>query len=228
MLRFDCISLFPEMLCGFVNCSILGRAVQNGLLRINLYNLRDWAKDKHHTTDDSPYGGGAGMVLKPEPIFGAVEELKFQNSKVVYMCPDGEPLTTSVAKSLAQEDHMIILSGHYEGVDERVRERLVDREISIGNYVLTNGTLAAAILIDAVSRYVPGVLGDESSLNQDSFSDGLLSFPQYTRPAMFRDMAVPDILMSGNHVEIAEWRSNQRVMRTKIRRPDLICEEEFK
>ena len=228
MLRFDCISLFPEMLCGFVNCSILGRAVQNGLLQINLYNLRDWAKDKHHITDDSPYGGGAGMVLKPEPIFGAVEELKFQNSKVVYMCPDGEPLTTSVAKSLAQEDHMIILSGHYEGVDERVRERLVDREISIGNYVLTNGTLAAAILIDAVSRYVPGVLGDENSLNQDSFSDGLLSFPQYTRPAMFRDMAVPDILMSGNHAEIAKWRSNQRVMRTKIRRPDLICEEEFK
>lgn len=228
MLRFDCISLFPEMLCGFVNCSILGRAVQNGLLQINLYNLRDWAKDKHHITDDSPYGGGAGMVLKPEPIFGAVEELKFQNSKVVYMCPDGEPLTTSVAKSLAQEDHIIILSGHYEGVDERVRERLVDREISIGNYVLTNGTLAAAILIDAVSRYVPGVLGDENSLNQDSFSDGLLSFPQYTRPAMFRDMAVPDILMSGNHAEIAKWRSNQRVMRTKIRRPDLICEEEFK
>ena len=228
MLRFDCISLFPEMLCGFVNCSILGRAVQNGLLQINLYNLRDWAKDKHHITDDSPYGGGAGMVLKPEPIFGAVEELKFQNSKVVYMCPDGEPLTTSVAKSLAQEDHIIILSGHYEGVDERVRERLVDREISIGNYVLTNGTLAAAILIDAVSRYVPGVLGDENSLNQDSFSDGLLSFPQYTRPAMFRDMAVPDILMSGNHAEIAKWRSNQRVMRTKIRRPDFICEEEFK
>ena len=228
MLRFDCISLFPEMLCGFVNCSILGRAVQNGLLQINLYNLRDWAKDKHHITDDSPYGGGAGMVLKPEPIFGAVEELKFQNSKVVYMCPDGEPLTTSVAKSLAQEDHMIILSGHYEGVDERVRERLVDREISIGNYVLTNGTLAAAILIDAVSRYVPGVLGDENSLNQDSFSDGLLSFPQYTRPAMFRDMAVPDVLMSGNHAEIAKWRGNQRVMRTKIRRPDLMCEEEFK
>ena len=228
MLRFDCISLFPEMLCGFVNCSILGRAVQNGLLQINLHNLRDWAKDKHHITDDSPYGGGAGMVLKPEPIFGAVEELKFQNSKVVYMCPDGEPLTTSVAKSLAQEDHMIILSGHYEGVDERVRERLVDREISIGNYVLTNGTLAAAILIDVVSRYVPGVLGDENSLNQDSFSDGLLSFPQYTRPAMFRDMAVPDILVSGNHAEIAKWRSNQRVMRTKIRRPDLICEEEFK
>lgn len=228
MLRFDCISLFPEMLCGFVNCSILGRAVQNGLLQINLHNLRDWAKDKHHITDDSPYGGGAGMVLKPEPIFGAVEELKFQNSKVVYMCPDGEPLTTSVAKSLAQEDHMIILSGHYEGVDERVRERLVDREISIGNYVLTNGTLAAAILIDVVSRYVPGVLGDENSLNQDSFSDGLLSFPQYTRPAMFRDMAVPDVLVSGNHAEIAEWRRNQRVMRTKIRRPDLICEEEFK
>ena len=228
MLRFDCISLFPEMLCGFVNCSILGRAVQNGLLQIDLYNLRDWAKDKHHITDDSPYGGGAGMVLKPEPIFGAVEELRFQNSKVVYMCPDGEPLTTSVAKSLAHEDHIIILSGHYEGVDERVRERLVDREISIGNYVLTNGTLAAAILIDAVSRYVPGVLGDENSLNQDSFSDGLLSFPQYTRPAMFRDMAVPDILMSGNHAEIAKWRSNQRVMRTKIRRPDLICEEEFK
>lgn len=228
MLRFDCISLFPEMLCGFVNCSILGRAVQNGLLQINLYNLRDWAKDKHHITDDSPYGGGAGMVLKPGPIFGAVEELKFQNSKVVYMCPDGEPLTTSVAKSLAQEDHIIILSGHYEGVDERVRERLVDREISIGNYVLTNGTLAAAILIDVVSRYVPGVLGDENSLNQDSFSDGLLSFPQYTRPAMFRDMAVPDVLMSGNHAEIAKWRSNQRVMRTKIRRPDLICEEEFK
>ena len=228
MLRFDCISLFPEMLCGFVNCSILGRAVQNGLLQINLYNLRDWAKDKHHITDDSPYGGGAGMVLKPEPIFGAVEELKFKNSKVVYMCPDGEPLTTSVAKSLAQEDHIIILSGHYEGVDERVREQLVDKEISIGNYVLTNGTLASAVLIDAVARYIPGVLGDESSLSQDSFSDGLLSFPQYTRPARFRDMSVPDVLMSGNHAEIAKWRMNQRVMRTKIRRPDLICKEDFK
>ena len=228
MLRFDCISLFPEMLHGFVSCSIVGRAVQNGLLQINLHNLRDWAKDKHHITDDSPYGGGAGMVLKPEPIFDAVEELRFQYSKVVYMCPDGDPLTTNVAKSFTQESHIIILSGHYEGVDERVREQLVDKEISIGNYVLTNGTLASAVLIDAVARYIPGVLGDESSLSQDSFSDGLLSFPQYTRPARFRDMSVPDVLMSGNHAEIAKWRMNQRVMRTKIRRPDLICKEDFK
>lgn len=222
MLRFDCLSLFPEMLKGFVSCSIIGRAVQSGLVQIYLHNLRDWATDRWRITDDSPFGGGSGMVMKPEPIFGAIDELRSASGKVVFLCPDGELLTAALAKDLSREEHLILLSGHYEGVDERVREALVDREISIGDYVLTNGTLPSAVLVDAVVRQIPGVLGGENSLNQDSFSDGLLSFPQYTRPAEFRGMAVPDVLLSGDHGEIAKWRQTQRLVRTKKRRPDLI------
>ena len=222
MLRFDCLSLFPEMLDGFVTSSMIGRAIHNGLIAINRYNIRDWATDKHHVTDDSPFGGGSGMVMKPEPIFAAIESLKTPTSKVIFMCPDGEVLNTQMACTLAQEEHIILLSGHYEGVDERVREVLVDQEISIGDYVLTNGTLPAAVLMDAVSRQIPGVLGGEESLKQDSFSDGLLSFPQYTRPASFRGLNVPEVLLSGNHAEIAKWRQEQRLKRTLERRPQLL------
>ncbi|MDR3274345.1 MAG: tRNA (guanosine(37)-N1)-methyltransferase TrmD [Puniceicoccales bacterium] len=222
VLQFDCLSLFPEMLYGFVASSMLGRAIKNGLIGVELHNIRDWAEDKHHITDDAPFGGGAGMVMRPEPIFAAINELKKGDSKVIYPCPDGEPLTSSIACELAAESHLILLSGHYEGVDQRVRDLAVDREISIGDYVLTNGTLASAVLMDAVSRYVPGVLGSEQSLEQDSFSDGLLSFPQYTRPAVFMDVGVPDVLLSGNHGDIASWRHEQRVMRTRQRRPDLL------
>jgi tRNA (guanine37-N1)-methyltransferase len=223
MVRFDCLSLFPEMLGGFVFCSMIGRAVQNGLVRIDLHNLRDWAADRHATTDDSPFGGGSGMIMKPEPIFAAVEELRSQQSRVVFLCPDGELLDTGMAKRLAAEEHLILLSGHYEGIDERVRESLVDVEVSIGDYVLTNGTLASAVLMDVVIRQIPGVLGGKDSLHQDSFSDGLLSFPQYTRPSEFRGMAVPDVLLSGNHGSIAKWRQTQRILRTEKRRPDLIA-----
>lgn len=222
MLRFDCLSLFPEMLDGFVTSSMIGRAIHNGLIAINRYNIRDWATDKHHVTDDSPFGGGSGMVMKPGPIFAAIESLKTPTSKVIFMCPDGEVLNTQMACTLAQEEHIILLSGHYEGVDERVREVLVDQEISIGDYVLTNGTLPAAVLMDAVSRQIPGVLGGEESLKQDSFSDGLLSFPQYTRPASFRGLNVPEVLLSGNHAEIAKWRQEQRLKRTLERRPQLL------
>jgi tRNA (guanine37-N1)-methyltransferase len=222
MLRFDCLSLFPEMLEGFITHSIVGRALRNGLAQIHLHNLRHWAGDGHGLADDSPFGGGSGMVLRPEPLFRAVEELRSPETVVVYLCPDGRPLSTDVAKELATEKHLLLLSGHYEGVDERVRESLVDEEISIGDYVLTNGTIASAVLMDVVLRQVPGVLGGENSLDQDSFSDGLLSFPQYTRPAEFRGMAVPEVLLSGNHGEIARWRRDQRLLRTGRRRPDLL------
>ncbi|MDR1401897.1 MAG: tRNA (guanosine(37)-N1)-methyltransferase TrmD [Puniceicoccales bacterium] len=222
MLKFDCLSLFPEMLEGFVSCSIIGRAMQNGLVEIHSHNLRDWTTDRRHVADDSPFGGGSGMVMRPEPIFSAIGELQNTSSKVIFLCPDGEILTTQLAEDLSREEHLILLSGHYEGVDERVRDTLIDREISIGDYVLTNGTLPSAVLIDAIVRQIPGVLGDENSLTQDSFSGGLLSFPQYTRPAKFRGMSVPDVLLSGNHGKIAQWRQEQRLLRTKKRRPDLM------
>lgn len=207
---------------------MLGRAIANGLIDIRLHNIREWAEDKHHITDDAPFGGGAGMVMRPEPIFAAINELRKQGSKVVYLCPDGELLTSDIARELARESNLILLSGHYEGVDQRVRDRIVDREISIGDYILTNGTLASAVLMDAVSRYIPGVLGSEMSLDQDSFSDGLLSFPQYTRPSIFMNMAVPDVLLSGNHADIASWRCEQRIERTRQRRPDLLLKRNLK
>lgn len=221
-ITFDCLSLFPSMMEGFLSCSIIGRACKNGLISVNTHNIRDWATDKHHITDDEPFGGGAGMVMKPEPIFAAIEAVKADDSVVIFMCPDGELLTTEMAKSFAQKKHIILLSGHYEGIDERIRESVVDYEVSIGDYVLTNGTLASAVFIDAVSRHVNGVLGESKSLEQDSFSDGLLSFPQYTRPADFRGMSVPAVLMSGNHGEIEKWRNDQRMKRTLDRRPDLL------
>jgi tRNA (guanine37-N1)-methyltransferase len=221
-LRFDVLSLFPKTVEGFATESILGRAVEKGLIEINSLDLRRWAKGKHRETDDRPFGGGAGMVLKPEPLFDAVEEISSECTKVIYMAPDGESLSPSIAKELALEKHLLLISGHYEGIDQRVRDRLVDREISIGDYVLTNGCLAASVLIDSVARHVPNVLGDGDSLNDESFEDQLLSYPQYTRPHEYRGMSVPDVLLSGNHSQINQWRDDQRKTRTRKRRPDLL------
>jgi len=221
-LQFDVVTLFPALLEGVVEESIIGRAVRNGRIGIGLHNLRDWADGPHSMTDDRPFGGGAGMVLKPEPLFGAIESLQDQDTTVVYMSPDGENLATPLARELAQEKHLVVVSGHYEGIDQRVRDQLVDREVSIGDYVLTNGTLAAAVLIDAVSRFVPGVLGKEESLEQDAFADNLLGHPQYTRPAEFRGMKVPEVLLSGHHGSISDWRQQRRVDKTSQRRPELL------
>jgi tRNA (guanine37-N1)-methyltransferase len=220
-LEFDILTLFPEMVEGFFASSMLARGQKNGLIGIRTHQLRDWSTDKHNKTDELPYGGGAGMVMKPEPIFAAVEQLRRPRSKVLYMAPDGVPLTSQLARELAQESHLVVLSGHYEGVDQRVRDELVDFEVSIGDYVLTNGTLAAAVMIDCVSRFIPGFLGDEKSLTEESFMSTLLGFPQYTRPADFRGMRVPEVLLSGDHAAIARWRHEQQIEKTRHRRPDL-------
>ncbi|PXA03651.1 tRNA (guanosine(37)-N1)-methyltransferase TrmD [Coraliomargarita sinensis] len=225
-LEFDILTLFPEMVEGFFTSSMIARGRKNGLIDVRAHQLRDWAKDKHQRTDEMPYGGGAGMVMMPEPIFAAVEELRRPKTKVLYMAPDGEPLTSPLARELVHEEHLLILSGHYEGVDQRVRDELVDREISIGDYVLTNGTLAAAVLIDSVSRFIPGFLGDEKSLTEESFMSSLLGFPQYTRPADFRGMRVPEVLLSGNHAAIEKWRRDQQLDKTRRLRPDLLDQKD--
>lgn len=220
-MRVDILTLFPEMLSGFLTESMVGRASANGLVDIRTHNLRDWAGNRWRITDDRPFGGGAGMVLKPEPLAAAIDVLRGDDGTVVYMTPDGEPLTSAMARELAELPHLVLLSGHYEGIDERIRETRVDREVSIGDYILTNGTLPAAVLVDCVARYVPGVLGEEKSLTQDSFNHSLLGFPQYTRPVEFEGKRVPDILLSGNHGEIERWRKERRIERTRERRPDL-------
>ena len=221
-LEFDILTLFPEMVEGFFESSMLARGQKNGLIEVRTHQLRDWAKDKHKKTDELPYGGGAGMVMKPEPIFSAIDQLRKPQSKVLYMAPDGVPLTSQLARELVQEEHLIILSGHYEGIDQRVRDELIDQEVSIGDYVLTNGTLAAAVLIDCVSRFIPGFLGDEKSLTEESFMNTLLGFPQYTRPADFRGMGVPEVLLSGDHAAIEKWRHEQQIEKTRRLRPDLL------
>lgn len=221
-IEFDILTLFPEMVEGFFASSMLARGQQNGLIDVRSHQLRDWATDKHHKTDEIPYGGGAGMVMKPEPIFSAVDQLRRPETKTIFMAPDGVPLTSELARELVSEKHLIILSGHYEGVDQRVRDELIDLEVSIGDYVLTNGTIAAAVLIDCVSRFIPGFLGDEKSLTEESFMSTLLGFPQYTRPAEFRGMSVPEVLLSGNHAAIAKWRHDQQIEKTRRLRPDLL------
>jgi len=220
-LSIDILTLFPGMVEGFLRESMVGRAQQEGLIAVKAHNLRDWATDKHHTTDDRPFGGGAGMVLKPEPTAAAIEAVSTPGCTVIYLCPDGEPLSDPIARELAGAKHLVLLSGHYEGLDQRVRDQLVQREISIGDYVLTNGTLPAAVLVDCVVRQVPGVLGEELSLTQDSFNGNLLGFPQYTRPVEFRGQKVPEVLLSGNHAAIAQWRLEQQIAKTIARRPDL-------
>ena len=220
-LRFGVLSLFPQTVEGFTRESIVGKAIERGLLEVHSRDLRDWAKGKHREADDRPFGGGAGMVLKPEPLFDAIEEISSLQTTVVYMAPDGERFTSELAKEFSKLQHVVLLSGHYEGIDQRVRDQIVHREVSIGDYVLTNGALAASVLIDSVARHVPGVLGDDQSLLGESFEDNLLGCPQYTRPEDFRGFKVPEVLLSGNHEAIARWRHERRVEKTRRLRPDL-------
>jgi tRNA (guanine37-N1)-methyltransferase len=221
-MKIDIVTLFPEICRAPLGESIMKRAQKNGIIDLYIHNLRDWTTDKHHVADDAPFGGGQGMVMKPEPIFAAVEELRNQTSKVLLTSPAGRRLDQQMAAQLSGESHLIIICGHYEGVDHRVIEHLVDLEISIGDYVLTNGAIAAVVLVDAVVRLMPGVLGHEQSAVDDSFSRGLLEAPQYTRPAEFHGWKVPDVLLSGNHAEIERWRREQAVKRTRENRPDLL------
>ena len=226
-MRIDIVTLFPEICRAPLSESIMKRAQENRIVELSIHNLRDWTTDKHHVVDDAPFGGGQGMVMKPEPIFAAVEDLKKQRlnraPKVILMSPGGRRLEQKMAQQLSQEAHLIIVSGHYEGVDHRVIEHLIDLEISIGDYVLTNGGIAAVVLVDSIVRLLPGALGHEQSAGDDSFSNGLLEAPQYTRPADFRGWKVPDVLLSGNHSEIAKWRKEQAITRTRENRPDLLC-----
>jgi tRNA (guanine37-N1)-methyltransferase len=221
-LHIDVLTLFPRMLDGFLVESILGKGIESGLLTVKVHDLRDWATSKHKNADDRPFGGGAGMVMKPEPVFAAIEQLQTPGCRRIYLTPDGVPYSQKLAGELAQETHLILLSGHYEGIDQRIREKIIDQEISIGDYVLTNGTLPAAVVIDALARLIPGVLGEEKSLTHESFTGKLLDFPQYTRPADFRGMSVPEVLLSGDHAKIEEWRNAQRIEKTRQVRPDLL------
>jgi tRNA (guanine37-N1)-methyltransferase len=222
MLRIDIITLFPRMLDGFLTESILGRGIEAGHLAVEVHDLRKWTTDKHRTADDRPFGGGAGMVLKPEPVFAAIEQLQTPGCRRIYLTPDGIPLSPALALDLSRQKHLVFLSGHYEGIDQRIRDGVIDQEISIGDYVLTNGTLAAAVVLDALARFIPGVLGEEKSLTHESFTNKLLDFPQYTRPAEFRGMSVPEVLLSGNHAEIEKWRHARQVEKTSSVRPDLL------
>jgi len=221
-MEFDILTLFPGIFTGPLDESILKRARETGLVQIRVHNLRDFTHDKHRVVDDRPYGGGPGMLMKPEPIFEAVEKLQRPESCVVLMTPQGKPFTQAQAGQFAGKPHLIIICGHYEGVDERVREALVDEEISIGDYVLTNGALAAAVVVDAVTRLLPGAIGHEQSAADDSFATGMLEGPQYTRPPEFRGMKVPDVLLSGDHGAVEKWRVNEARKRTRQRRPDLL------
>ena len=220
-LTIDVLTLFPRMLDGFLAESILGKALSAEKLSVNVRDLRQWCTDKHRTADDRPFGGGAGMVLKPEPTIAAIEALQSPGCRRIYLTPDGQPFSEPIARELATESHLVLLSGHYEGIDQRIRDEVIDQELSIGDYVLTNGTLAAAVVIDALARFIPGVLGEEKSLTHESFTGKLLDFPQYTRPAEFRSKSVPEVLLSGNHGEIEKWRLAQRIEKTRQVRPDL-------
>ena len=221
------LTLFPEMFEGPFKCGLFQKATDSGVVKVDIRNIRDYTHNKHHTTDDSPYGGGAGMVMKPEPIFEAVETIKAEippkeKVPVILLTPQGRVLSQETAAELSQFYYMIFICGQYEGIDERVREYLVTDEISIGDYVLSGGELAAMVVINTVVRLLPGFLGSPSSLLSESHTDGLLEYPQYTRPPKFRDWEVPEILLSGNHAQIAQWRQEQSIIRTKTRRPDMI------
>lgn len=221
-LAIDVITIFPGVLNGFLGESMVKRASAQGAVTIGTVDLRDFTADKHRTTDDRPFGGGPGMVMKPEPLAAAVEAVAKPGTRVILMTPQGRRFEQSVAEELAAEKHLVFVCGHYEGVDERVREVLVTDEISIGDYVLTNGVVAAAVVIDSVVRLLPGVLGGEGAAEDDSFSSGLLEYPQYTRPAEFRGLRVPEVLVSGDHEAVARWRREQAEQRTRQRRPDLL------
>ncbi len=219
-MHFDIFTLFPDMFQGPFTESILKRAQERGLLSIALHNIRDVATDKHHIVDDYPYGGGAGMVMKPEPIFAAIEAV-YESGPIILLTPQGRLFNQQIARALAQEQRVTLLCGHYEGIDERVHQHLVTDEISIGDYVLTGGELAAMVVVDAVSRLIPGVLGADASIQEESHSGNLLEYPHYTRPPEFRGWRVPDILLSGHHAQIARWRRKESLRRTRERRPDL-------
>ncbi|MDO9349640.1 MAG: tRNA (guanosine(37)-N1)-methyltransferase TrmD [Deltaproteobacteria bacterium] len=223
-MRFDILTLFPEMFSSPFQESILAKAIEKGLIEVRTINIRDFALDKHRIVDDAPYGGGQGMVMKVEPIARAIEQVKSEDPSVrtIYLTPEGKPLNQEMARQLSSRSHLILLCGRYEGVDERVRELFVDEEISIGDYVLTGGELAAMVLIDAVSRLLPGVLGSDRSAEEDSFFGSLLEYPQYTRPASFRGYEVPEVLLSGNHQAISLRRRKEALRRTWMRRPDLL------
>ncbi|MHB0988450.1 MAG: tRNA (guanosine(37)-N1)-methyltransferase TrmD [Bellilinea sp.] len=223
-MRFDVFSLLPQVLQPYLDASILQRAIQNNLLEVYLHDIRSWTTDKHHVTDDTPFGGGGGMVMKPEPIFGAVEDVLGSPPAcpVILLTPQGRTYTQQIAQELSAHPRIALLCGRYEGVDERVREHLVTDEISIGDYVLTGGEIPALLLIDSIARLIPGALGDPDGAQDDSFASGLLEYPHYTRPAEFRGWRVPDVLLSGNHAKIERWRRDQALLRTQRRRPDLL------
>lgn len=226
-MKISVLTIFPEMMMPMIESSILGRAIKKGILEIEVINIRDFSDSKHKNTDDYPFGGGVGMLMMPQPIFSAFESVKTDESVSIYMSPQGETLTPDIAKELSKNKHLIILCGHYEGVDQRVLDNLIDREISIGDYVLTGGELAALVVIDATARFIDGVLGSVDSAYEDSFSDGLLECPQYTRPADFNGLKVPDVLLSGNHKLITEWQREKQLEVTLKKRPDLIEKAEL-
>jgi tRNA (guanine37-N1)-methyltransferase len=224
-MRIDIISIFPKMFSAVLDESIIKRAQAKDKVKIFTHDLRDYTLDKHHKVDDRPFGGGSGMVLQVEPIFKAIQAIKKKikgKAKVILMCPQGKPLSQAYAKKLSACRNLILICGHYEGIDERVRQYLVDEEVSIGDYVLTGGELAAMVLVDSVVRLIPGVLGDKNSLNFESFKGNLLEYPQYSRPAKFRNWPVPEVLLSGDHKKIQAWRKLQALKRTQLRRPDLL------
>ncbi len=227
-MQIDVMTLFPGMFPTVLGASILKRAQESGRLRVTMHDLRNYTHDKHRSVDDRPYGGGPGMVMRVEPIFEAVEDIRKRSCashtrcQTLLMSPQGEPLSSPVAEQLAAAEHLILICGHYEGVDDRVRQALVDRSISIGDYVLTGGELPALVLIDCVSRFIPGVIGHPQATDEESFKHGWLEYPQYTRPPVFRTMAVPEVLVSGDHERVAEWRKLQSVAKTVASRPDLI------
>ncbi|KGG80775.1 tRNA (guanosine(37)-N1)-methyltransferase TrmD [Caloranaerobacter azorensis] len=221
-MKIDILTLFPTMLEEVFSYSIIGRAIKDKLVELNYINIRDFSEDKHKRVDDYPFGGGPGMVMKPEPIYKAIESVRKTNSRVIYLTPKGRVYSQSLAKELSKEQHLILLCGHYEGIDNRIVENYIDDEISIGDYVLTGGEISAMVVVDSVVRLIPGVLSSEESFKEESHYNGLLEYPQYTRPRVFRGYEVPDVLLSGNHKKIEEWRLYQSLKLTYMRRPDLI------
>ena len=228
-MRFDVFSIFPELISSYLDASILKRAINNKLLEVHIHNIRNYATDKHHTTDDTPFGGGGGMVMKPEPVFAAVEDILGNPPRcpLILLTPQGKRFDQQMAKALSQEPRIGLLCGRYEGVDERIREHLTTEEISIGDYVLSGGELPALVLIEATARLLAGALGDPDGAVDDSFASGLLEYPHYTRPSQFREWQVPEILISGNHAAIESWRREQALLRTLLRRPDLLMHVQF-
>lgn len=226
-MRIDILTLFPEIFQSFLDISIIGRAVNSNIVNINCINIRDFSKDKHKRVDDYPFGGGAGMVMGPEPIFNAIETVKGENSRIIYLSPKGRTYSQEIANKLSSEEHLILLCGHYEGIDNRIIENYIDDEISIGDYVLTGGEIAAIAVIDSVVRLLPGVLNNQESYMDESHYNGLLEYPHYTRPRIFNGIEVPEVLLSGNHKKIDEWRKYQSLKITYERRPDLIENKDF-